>query len=88
MTEYDTFLKLKQIPYDNMIEKITASDSDMFNKVIYENFDLIENDFLNERGWTELEFKKTFLLTIESSNPFWLSLLKEHIADLERKYND
>ena len=35
MTEYDTFLKLKQIPYDNMIEKITASDSDMFNKVIY-----------------------------------------------------
>lgn len=56
MTEDDTFLKLKQISFDNLDIAIKKLERDEFNAMC-KNSELKES-FLNKHGWTTVEFDR------------------------------
>lgn len=81
MTEDDTFLKLKQIPYHELMKILTPAIGETH---VYNKYTPADIAFLRTHGWTELKFKKAYAARIVDLQDFsWYSKIMNHIVDLE-----
>jgi len=83
MNEDDTFNRLRRIPYDQLSDRMDE-ESPFSDGYIYDPFNHSEIVWLNKYGWTELEYKKRYRLTLLEDTE-WLYLLDR---DIERLKND
>jgi hypothetical protein len=57
-TEYDTYMKLKQIPYDDLKKQVCEMSDDEWFNISTDN--KLVQEYLESRGWTVEEFISAF----------------------------
>lgn len=89
MTEDDTFNTLRRIPFTELV-KLIKGLPDMFNVDVTDRLASEEVDWLYARGWSELDFKKTwrnhkFETEPDVTENIWWPAVQDHIRELENE---
>ncbi len=84
-SEDDTFNRLRRCPYDELI--LHMQNSDIFETPVHDPYPPNEVALLEEHGWTELDFKKTYrdLMVGRLEHYDWYPLFLNNIRWLENK---